>query len=221
MEISRGSDTLNSEPETDRQQATAPESNNSRGWGLSEPILQEPCRVRQDMRLVQRAVKNRWPMKRAKCRGLVDRLFAISEKTAVSVVTRTGDVETIDGPADVHAIAAARVLVSMMGQNQADEHHADDLGKPDASVNVGVQSTSSVTLYLPDNGRDGGTVAMREATPVEVARYALEHEPGYIDYLRQKAMNEGERANGLEESRTCRFAAVVIRPDSTRTTTGG
>ena len=204
MEISRGTDTLNDDQASNCQQTTAPESNNSRGWGFSEPILLEPCRVRQDVRLAQRAVKHRWPMKRAKCRGLVDRLFAIAEKTVVSVVTRTGDMEAVEGPADVNSISAARVLVAMTGQNQSDEHHADDLDKPDASVNVAVESTHPVKIYLPDNGRSlidlpdderrtriaaildrirtghtaadaagGETVAMRAATPVEVARYAL------------------------------------------------
>ena len=291
MEISRGTDTLNSEQATDHEQPprgglwgqcghswtetttpteakgveapvsheapsapNTPEAMLHRGLGVSQ-LCRDPNKQREDIALIGRAIRNRWPMSAKTRRVLVNRLVAVTEKEAVLVPFGPDNVlMPMDGPADDKAIAAARVLVAMMGQNQADRHHADDLAKPDASVNVnvGVPSTRPVTLYQPGDGRrlidlpadeqrrrlaaildrirtghtavdaaGGETVAMREATPVEVARYALEHEPGYIDYLRQKAMNEDERANGLEESQTCRFAAGVIGSDSTRNPEGG
>lgn len=64
-----------------------------------------------------------------------------------------------------------------------------------------------VVLMLPDNGRDGGTVAMREASPGEVVQYALEHEPGYIAYLQDKVAAEYEATAGAVPQQ---FAAVVI-----------
>ena len=117
-----------------------------------------------------------------------------------------------------------------------------------STVNVGVQSTSPVTLYPPDDERShidlpiderraklaaildrirakrvpvddagGETVAMREATPVEVARYAFENSPGYINYLQDKKLAEYEAATGAVHQE---FAAVVIGSDSTPSTEG-
>lgn len=46
-------------------------------------------------------------------------------------MTRDG-VETVDGPADANAISAAKVLVAMAGQNQADRHLDDKNARLDA-----------------------------------------------------------------------------------------
>ena len=86
-----------------------------------------------------------------------------------------------------------------------------------STVNIGVQATSPVTLYMPDNGRDGEMVAMREATPGEVAKYAFENSPGYVKYLQDKMLAEYEAATGAEHQE---FAAVVIGSDSTRNMEG-
>lgn len=104
----------------------------SRGIGLSEPILLNPATVRSDSRIVARAIKERWKIPDDRRDGLVTRLFDIVEKTSVTVMTKDGP-ELIDDKADVNAIAAARVIVAMEGQNQEDE-------KPSAAptVNVGV-----------------------------------------------------------------------------------
>jgi hypothetical protein len=119
------------------QTQTAPESvDGSRGLGLSEPLLLDPHRLNEDIRLAGRVAKNpRWKLPEAKCDDLVSRLFDITTKTAVSVVTRKGDEISVDGPADANAIAAARVIVQMMGQNQADELAAS---KSNINVNVGM-----------------------------------------------------------------------------------
>lgn len=120
-----------------------PEEQSSRGLGLSEPTLLDPHRLHEDTRLVARAIKLRWPIKDEKAAILIERLFDITEKTAVTVMTKEGP-ESLDGPADVNAISAARVIVQMMGQNQSDEHHADDQANPQPtsgiSVNVAVQA---------------------------------------------------------------------------------
>jgi hypothetical protein len=125
---------MDSETTTIEVTEPAPEASASRGQGLSEPILLDPHRIQEDARLVARAVKHRWPLKRSKCRGLVERLFAITEKTAVTVLNKKGETESVDGPADVNAVAAARVLVQMMGQNQEDENPKSR----GTTVNVGV-----------------------------------------------------------------------------------
>lgn len=130
-----------------------PEAEASRGQGLSEPILMDAHRMNEDVRLVARAVKHRWPLKRSKCRGLVDRLFGITEKTAVMVTTKTGETESVDGPADANAIAAARVLVQMMGQNQADESptakEQTNVGV-NVNVNTAVQSAATAEVIRSD-----------------------------------------------------------------------
>lgn len=87
------------------------------------------------------------------------------------------------------------------------------------NVGVGVAGVSGVQIYLPTNGRDGEgegeMVAMREATPVEVARYAFENSPGYIDYLQSKRLAEYEATTGADHQE---FAAAVIGSNSTRNT---
>lgn len=210
---------MNADQTANLQQAIAPESQDSRGWGLSEPTLQEPCRVRQDLRLVQRAVKHRWPLKRSKCRDLADRLFEVVDKRAVSVVTKTGDIVTIDGPADVNAIAAARVIVAMSGQNQADEHHRDKLEQPDSGVSVNVSTEAGPQIYLPDNGRDDLSFDEKRNRLIAIARklranrlgesvqHAIGQEPEYLEWLRQRELTGSE---------PCKFGAVVVGSNSTQ-----
>lgn len=126
----------------------APESDDSRGWGLSEPTLTEECRIRQDMRMVERALKARWEIPPEKREALVDRLMQIAGKTLVMVPTRHG-IEHIDGPADANAVSAARVLVQMMGQNQADEHAA--IPKEGTTVNVAVMGSAAISVEPDDD----------------------------------------------------------------------
>lgn len=140
----------------------APESDDSRGWGLSEPTLMEECRIRQDMRMVERALKARWEIPPEKRQALVDRLMQIAGKTLVMVPTKHGIVH-IDGPADANAVSAARVLVQMMGQNQADEHAA--IPKEGTTVNVAVMGSAAIEVKADDdwygNAKRLNTIAAR------------------------------------------------------------
>lgn len=133
---------------TGPQTQPAPESGDSRGWGLSEPTLMEDCRTRQDLRLVERALNSRWEIPPEKREALVERLMQIAGKTLVMVPTKHG-IEHIDGPADANAVSAARVLVQMMGQNQADEHAA--IPKEGTTVNVAVMGSAAIEVKADDD----------------------------------------------------------------------
>ncbi len=85
-------------------------------------LLTDPHRMSHDLRLLARAVKERWPVRKRDV--VVKRLLGIVEKTQVEVMTKTGPA-SLDGPADANAVAAARVLVAMEAQNQDDQHHND------------------------------------------------------------------------------------------------
>lgn len=87
-------------------------------------LLTDPHHTRGDCRLTARAVRERWPVPEAAKAVVVERLLKIVEKENVAIPARDGMTVTVDGPADAHAIAAARVMVSMTAQNQADEHVA-------------------------------------------------------------------------------------------------
>lgn len=87
-------------------------------------ILTDPHHTRADIRLAMRAVRNRWPVPEGLRGEIVERLRAIVNKERAEVVTMRG-VEAIDAPADSNAINAAKVLVAMEAQNQADEHLAE------------------------------------------------------------------------------------------------
>jgi len=89
----------------------------------------------RDIALVANAVRKGWPIKAANARAIVQRLLAITEKTEVSVPCKDGGVEFAEHPADVNAIAAARVLVAMHGQNVKQSEGP----KTGPTINVGVQ----------------------------------------------------------------------------------
>lgn len=99
------------------------------GEGLSTPILVDPKMTKQDINLARRAIRERWPMTPEARAALTNRLLRIVDKEEVAVPTRDGGIEYVDSVADVNAISAARVLVAMEGQSQADQHliiKADD-----------------------------------------------------------------------------------------------
>lgn len=87
-------------------------------------ILTDPHRVISDVKLVGRAVREHWPVPAAVKPRIVDRLLDIVEKETCQVMSKEGPV-SLDGPADANSVAAARVLVAMTGQNQADRHHRE------------------------------------------------------------------------------------------------
>lgn len=96
-----------------------------------------PKEIKKDLRMIEGAVRKGWNIKRKNM--IQRRLLEIVEKTHVSVPTKNGMVDC-DGPADSNAIAAARVLVAMNGQDQADDHLAlkinDQSDQPNTVVNI-------------------------------------------------------------------------------------
>lgn len=114
-----------------------------------------PKEVREDLKLVERAVRKGWNIKR---KNMVQRrLYEIMEKTHVSVPTKNGMVDC-DGPADSNAIAAARVLVAMNGQDQADDHLVAKQGQPE-------QPNTVVNIH-------NNNVTAIDARRIELARLA-------------------------------------------------
>lgn len=87
-------------------------------------ILGDSHHTRADLKMIERAVKQRWPVTEANAATIVERLMRTVEKTVVDVPVKDG-VFASDAVADSNATAAASVLVRMVGQNQSDEHHAE------------------------------------------------------------------------------------------------
>lgn len=96
-----------------------------------------PKEIKKDLRMIEGAVRKGWNIKRKNM--IQRRLLEIMEKTHVSVPTKNGMVDC-DGPADSNAIAAARVLVAMNGQDQADDHLALKNGQPEPSTVVTIHN---------------------------------------------------------------------------------
>lgn len=122
-----------------------------RGRGLSEPTLLDPVRIRQDARLIERAIRHRWTIEDAKRPGIVDRLIGIVAKTEVGVMSKHGIVQ-LDGPADQNAIAAARCLVAMDALNQADERPVAGATQVNVGVAVNGVTAKEVAAELILNG---------------------------------------------------------------------
>ena len=93
------------------------------GKGLSTPILLDPLAERKDIALAKRAVRERWNIPDSVRDQLTERLRKVVAKESVEVMTSKGP-QSLEHPADVNSIAAARVLVAMEGQNQSDEQFA-------------------------------------------------------------------------------------------------
>ena len=97
-----------------------------RGLGpLQTDLVAGSTHVASDLNMLRRAIKEGWPIDQHKRPAIVDRLLDITNKTGSTVMTKEGPV-TLDAVADSNAISAARVLVAMAGQNQADRHHDAD-----------------------------------------------------------------------------------------------
>lgn len=101
-------------------------------------VLADEYATRKDVALVSKAVRLKWPIRQDARKAIADRLLEIVEKREVSVITKAGEVEAVDGPADVNAIAAARVLVAMNGQNIAQDKPA--VAPPTVNVQVNVDA---------------------------------------------------------------------------------
>lgn len=122
--------------------------NSTRGsGGLSTDILKSEGvaaikRTAEDIKLVQRAVRNGWNVPAENRQPVIKRLVGIVEKTECTIMTKEGPV-ALDGPADANAVAAARALIAMDQVDQEDHWNAEknarlDEGKPTERVG-GVQ----------------------------------------------------------------------------------
>lgn len=114
-------------------------------------------RVRKDARLAERAIREEWGIDPTMREAIKERLLAIVKKKSVDIPCGEG-VFPSESVADSNAIAAARVAATINAQDQADEHHLDNLNKPAAgtTVNVGVQvggtSDASIALFYVESG---------------------------------------------------------------------
>ncbi len=82
------------------------------------------------MLLLQRAVKERWPIPAAKRVEIATRLIAIVEKTGQTILDAEGNAVEVSN--ERNQTAAARVLASMDALNQADDHLHDKNARLDA-----------------------------------------------------------------------------------------
>lgn len=115
---------------------------NAPGKGLlSFGFLQDPLAERKDIAMVSNIIKrNRWPIPDDVKPELIKRLCAIAAKKSVNVMTKSGLVPA-DGPADINAVSAIRVLAMLESQNQRDQHKLLDIESERKSggdtINVG------------------------------------------------------------------------------------
>ena len=89
-------------------------------------LLGDERYVKADTALLRRAIREGWGVSRETKEAAKARMDEIVRKKVVLTLTQNGPVEN-EAVADSNAIAAARVLTSMTGQDQADDHHEDDV----------------------------------------------------------------------------------------------
>lgn len=169
------------------QKNATPGDTSDRGLGLSNDVsglLLDPGATKKDLALVRRAIKERWKVNERNCETIVDRMMTIIEKESIEVpiVTKFGiKLTECEGPADENAIAASKVIVMIVGQNQADEHKEMDRDNPmlpGFNVNVGVQVQSAVAS-----------------------------EPEYLEWLRGRELSKGGNADAVGSNG---FAATIL-----------
>lgn len=129
------------------------------GEPLRSPILLDPDTIRTDIRQTERAIRQRWPITPRKMKGIVERLYHIVRTRMAEVPTKEGSFSSAL-ESDKVAVAAARVLGMLNGQNQKDDLH---------------QGTAGSTYNTQINYD---------------ARQLLNADPEYIQYLRDKAARE-------------------------------
>lgn len=149
------------------------EPNKTRGGDTGGLLTSNnPREVRNDLKLLGRAVRSGWNIKRKNM--IKRRLEEIMQKTSVSVPTKNGMVDC-DGPADSNAIAAARVLVAMNGQDQADDHLAIKNGQPESSTVVNITNNVSVDHRRIELARLANKLGAREllidGKPIATSEY--------------------------------------------------
>lgn len=123
--------------------------------GLSTPVLEGGLSgsdtVERDIAMASRMVKERWKVTPKKRQEIIERLMKVVGKDKCEVMTKVGPC-FLDAPADKNAVAAAKVLVAMVGQNQEDEHLPMKLEAKAAApggVTIVVQNSSPLTCPKP------------------------------------------------------------------------
>jgi len=94
-----------------------PEKSTPKGGQGAPSVLSDPHRLKSDCRMIERAIREGWPVPVEKMPTIVERLTGIVAKTSVDVPTKDGTYPS-ESHADSNAIAAARVLTQMTAQNQ-------------------------------------------------------------------------------------------------------
>lgn len=119
-------------------------------------LLTSPRHVRRDCRELLSAVKKRWdiPDKDA----IVKRLFAILNKETVTATNAEGDEIVSEAAADRNAAAAAKVLLALEAQNQADEHHNE--GSTMNHVHSVERRNAELSMVSAELGIDPGIIGL-------------------------------------------------------------
>lgn len=107
-------------------------------------LLTQQDQVAGDLRMIQKASRERWNIPEDVKELLIRRMKRIMKKKQVRVATKDG-YAYVDGPADANAATAARVIASLSKINQADDHKA----KPDEHHHtVSVVNVAEVAAML-------------------------------------------------------------------------
>lgn len=145
-----------------------------RGDGRGEPLqaqlLLDPKTIRNDLKLIEKAVEERWPISPRKLKGIIERLYHIVETEQVVIPVKDGAFES-ELEANKVAVTAARVLVTIEAQNQADRHLLIKAEMAEASP-----------------PRTGDTYIIGQQ--VKDVRKLLAADPEYVEFLRQRAARE-------------------------------
>lgn len=143
---------------TDKNQTAQKKANIVHGTklmsgSLTTDILQDPNCIAEDISMVSRMVKSRrWPeINPKRQRHIISRLFRIVRKDLVTTDTPSGPVID-EAKADSNSIAAAKVLLAIEGQVQADQHHQDNLKKQTEPTQINIDNRR--VIVLPQNGRE-------------------------------------------------------------------
>jgi len=134
--------------------------------GIPNPILLDPHQEKRDCRLLERAVREGWPIKPEHRAAILNRLLRVIEKDEVAVPTRDGGVEFLEEPADRNAIAASKAVIAMAAQNQADEHFDAKAPPVEATINIGAIGNLSL-------GQEPLTLQDAKMQAQEILRLAL------------------------------------------------
>lgn len=108
-------------------------------------FLVDPAQETRDLKLLERAIRNRWPINDEHRSAIVNRLLRIVDKDEVTVMTKMGPA-VLEEPADKNSVAAARVLVAMVGQCQADEHIILKTPEPAGSTTINIGAIGSISM---------------------------------------------------------------------------